>query len=416
VAIAEAVERAFRAEGGAVLASLIRVIGDFQQAEDALHDACATALERWPVDGVPDNPAAWITTTARRKAIDRLRRGATSRKSQRQLSALAQLVHDETAERAGEREEPMHDLADDQLRLIFTCCHPALSQPAQVALTLRTLCGLSTTEIARAFLTPEVALAQRLVRAKKKIREAKIPYRVPPPPELPARLGSVLSVVYLVFNEGYAASEGAVLVRLGLSGEAIRLGRLLCQLLPDEPEVAGLLALMLLHDSRKSTRVDAAGELVLLEDQDRSRWDRPQIDEGRALLRRALGARRVGTYQLQAAIAAVHAEAERAADTDWPQIAALYASLERSHPSPVVALNRAVAVAMAESPERGLALIAPLEAPLGDYCPLHAARADLLRRLGRRAEAMAAYRRAAELAENDVTRRFLERRLQSLCD
>ncbi len=408
-----AVEEAFRSESGAVLATLIRVLGDFDRAQDALQDAFAIAIERWPTDGVPQNPAAWITTTARRRAIDRLRRVATARKSQQALTTLATLEreHAESLEA-----DPMESgtINDDQLRLIFTCCHPALSQPAQVALTLHTLGGLSTPQIARAFLVPETTLAQRLVRAKKKIRAAKIPYRVPPVESLGERLASVLAVLYLVFNEGYAATGGESLIRLSLSAEAIRLARMLDGLIADEPEVKGLLALMLLHDSRREARVDERGDLVLLEAQDRRRWRQPQIEQGQALTRDALAKGRVGPYQLQAAIAAVHSEARSAECTDWLQIAQLYSELRRRQPTAVIALNHAVAVAMATEPEQGLKLMDPLREALDGYCPLHAARADLLRRSGRLQEAAAAYAQAIALADNDVTRRYLNKRLREV--
>jgi RNA polymerase sigma-70 factor (ECF subfamily) len=386
------------------VATLIRVLGDFDLAEEAVQEAFVVALERWPRLGIPDNPGAWITTTARNKAIDRIRR---ERRLEEKREALARLE----ALRPTEESVDTPTIGDDRLRLIFTCCHPALATEAQVALTLRTLAGLRTPEIARAFLVPEATMSQRLVRAKKKIKAARIPYRVPPDHDLPERLRSVLAVLYLVFNEGYAASAGDALVRRELCAEAIRLGRVLTELMPDEPEVLGLLALMLLQDSRREARVSPAGELILLEDQDRTRWDRAEIEEGMALLDRAFRMGVPGPYQLQAAIAANHARATRPEDTDWRRIATLYERLAAFQPSPVVELNRAVAVAMAYGPERGLELIEGVAEALDRYLHLHSARADLLRRLGRRDEAAAAYRRALDLAGNDVERRFLERRL-----
>jgi RNA polymerase sigma-70 factor, ECF subfamily len=405
----ELVDRVYRSDSRRVLATLIRLLGDFDLAEEALHDAFAAAVEHWPQDGVPANPRAWLVSTGRFKAIDGMRRRA------RFDASLGELAQRLDAERSDTGESEPDGVADDRLRLIFTCCHPALSPDAQIALTLREVCGLTTEEIAHAFLTPAPTLAQRIVRAKAKIRDARIPYQVPSQAALPERLDQVLRVIYLVFNEGYAASSGAAVTRHDLSGEAIRLGRLLVELLP-EPEAIGLLALMLLHESRRAARTSPAGELVLLADQDRSLWDRAQIEEGRALVERALSSRRVGPYTLQAAIAAVHAEARSAGATDWEQIVGLYDVLARVDPTPVVELNRAVAVAMRDGPAAGLTIIDALLArgDLDDYHLAHSARADLCRRLGRPADARVSYQRALRLTRQEPERRFLERRLREL--
>jgi RNA polymerase sigma-70 factor (ECF subfamily) len=413
------VDRLFREEQGRAVATLIRVLGDFDLAEEAVQDAFITALETWPTRGVPDNPGAWITTTARNRAIDRLRRRRVLAEKAELLGRRA-LIEEELAaidpDAALDGVDAMSPIVDDRLRLIFTCCHPALAMDARVALTLRTLGGLTTPEIARAFLVPEATLAQRLVRAKRKIRDAGIPYRVPDDHALPERLDGVLRVLYLVFNEGYRASAGDHLIRRDLCLEAIRLTQVLASLMPDEPEVLGLLALMLFHDARRETRTGPAGELILLEDQDRTRWDRARIDDGRVLLDRAMRMRRVGQYQLQAAIAALHDDAASADATDWAEIAALYRVLGRMTPSPVVELNRAVAVAMVDGPEIGLAIVDGIVAgaQLDDYPYLHSTRADLYRRLGRRQEAAGAYRRALELTENEAERAFLTGRLAGL--
>ncbi|MCG6873526.1 MAG: RNA polymerase sigma factor [Betaproteobacteria bacterium] len=398
----------YRAESRRVFATLVRLLGDLDLAEEALHDAFRAALEQWPRDGVPTNPRAWLVSAGRFKAIDGIRRRArfvAIEHVAEQVDALA----DETAERDDE------GIEDDRLRLIFTCCHPALSPDAQVALTLREVCDLTTEEIARAFLSAAPTLAQRIVRAKAKIRDARIPYQVPTPDELPQRLDSVLRVIYLVFNEGYMASAGESLTRIDLSGEAIRLGRLLVELLP-EPEAMGLLALMLLQESRRAARTTETGDLVLLNDQDRSLWNRDQIAAGLALVERALASRRFGSYTLQAAIAAVHADAPSADATDWAEIVGLYDVLLRATPSPIVELNRAVAVAMRDGPAAGLAIVDELLARgnLDDYHLAHATQADLCRRLGKTVEARAAYGRAAALAQQGPERRFLERRLAEL--
>ena len=398
-----------RAEGPRLLASLIRRVGDFELAEDAMQDAFAKALEVWPAQGLPAAPAAWLTTVARRRAVDLMRRRATGPVYTDEPPDMAAPEAEAAAIDLGEAS----GVDDDRLRLVFTCCHPAIAQPAQMALALRTLCGLSTREIARAFLEPEATTAQRLVRAKRKILDARIPFEVPSRELLPERLQAVLGIVYLVFNEGYATTEQEGLVRTNLCSEAIRLARLLVELMPGEPEAQGLLALMLLHDARRATRIDSEGALVPLEEQDRSRWQRDAIAEGGAVLEAALLRRRRGPYQLQAAIAALHAQASRADATDWQQIAALYGGLLSEQPSPVVELNAAVALAMAQGPEHGLAWIERLDQSreLEGYHLLPAARADLLRRLGRGAEAAVAYRAALALVRNPAERLYLERRL-----
>jgi RNA polymerase sigma-70 factor (ECF subfamily) len=398
------VEEIYRKESRRVFATLVRLLGDFDLAEEALHEAFRAALEQWPADGVPDNPRAWLVSAGRFKAIDSIRRHA-------RFDALDEQQAEQLAAEESGRE--VDEIEDDRLRLVFTCCHPALAPDAQVALTLREVCGLTTEEIARAFLTPAPTLAQRIVRAKGKIRDARIPYEVPGPKELPERLDAVLRVIYLVFNEGYSASSGAALTRSDLSGEAIRLGRLLIELLP-EPEAMGVLALMLLQESRRAARATPGGDLILLEDQDRSLWDRGLITEGVGLVERALATRRFGPYSIQAAIAAVHAEAPSAKATDWPQIVALYDVLLQMDGSPVVELNRAVAVAMRDGPAAGLALVEGLVTELEGYHLAHAARADLCRRLGRTREAHDSYKKALALARQEPERRFLERRLAEL--
>ncbi len=407
--IRDIVESVYKAESRCVFATLVRLLGDFDLAEDAMHDAFAAAMEQWVVDGPPRNPRAWLISAGRFKAIDQMRRRVRFNAA---LPVLAEQIDRDSAEASS---WDMAAVEDDQLRLIFTCCHPALSPDARMALTLREVCGLTTEEIAHAFLTAPTTLAQRIVRAKSKIRIAGIPYQVPGEQDLPERLNTVLHVIYLVFNEGYSASSGDTLTRADLSNEAIRLGRLLMRLLPD-PEVMGLLALMLLHESRRTARTAQSGDLVLLQDQDRTLWNRPYIDEGTDLVERSLASRRIGPYTVQAAIAAVHAEAEDSAETDWPQIVALYDVLAGTDASPVVALNRAVAVAMRDGPQAGLDLIESImsRGDLADYHLAFSARAELCRRLGRSAEARAAYERALALTQQLPERRFFERRLAEL--
>ncbi|HMD76774.1 MAG TPA: RNA polymerase sigma factor [Terracidiphilus sp.] len=406
--LSRTVETLYRAESGRVLATLVRLLGDLDLAEESMHEAFAAALESWPKTGIPDKPRPWLISTARFKAIDALRRRARFDGAQTDLVAhMESRVNDAPLEN--------EEIEDDRLRLIFTCCHPALPPEGQVALTLREVCGLTTEEIARAFLVTPATLAQRIVRAKAKIRETAIPYEVPTPQELPARLDAVLQVIYLVFNEGYSAAAGTEVTRAELTGEAIRLGRLLTELRP-EPEVIGLLALMLIQESRRAARTSPAGELILLENQDRSLWNREQIAEGVALLKKALNSRRFGAYTLQAAIAAVHAEAKSAAATDWRQIVALYDQLVRIRPSPVVYLNRAVAIAMRDGPEAGLKHIdAVLEhGELANYYLAHSARADMCRRLGRTAEARSSYEKAFSLTQQEPERQFLQERIRQL--
>jgi RNA polymerase sigma-70 factor, ECF subfamily len=400
----DAVDAVYRSESRRVLATLIRLLGDFDVAEEALHDAFGAALEQWPRDGVPANPRAWLVSTGRFKGIDAIRR----------RTRFESLPDDIDRRLVADTDDP-ENIEDDRLRLIFTCCHPALSPDAQVAMTLREVCGLTTEEVAHAFLSSPSTVAQRIVRAKAKIRNTRIPYEIPSTPDLPDRLDAVLRVVYLVFNEGYSASSGATLTRHDLSSEAISLGRLLVELLP-EPEALGLLALMLLHDSRRAARASPSGELILLNDQDRSLWNGDQIAEGLVLTERALAASQVGPYTIQAAIAAVHANAPNADATDWAQIVMLYDLLAQAEPSPVIELNRAVAVAMRDGPSEGLTLIDVIlkRGDLSDYHLAHAARADLCRRLGRIAEARASYERALSLTEQEPERRFLERRLAEL--
>jgi RNA polymerase sigma-70 factor, ECF subfamily len=406
-------ETIYREESRRVLATLIRLLGDFDLAEEALHDAVTAAIEQWPRDGLPASPRAWLVSTGRFKAIDRMRRRA---RFDELLEESAEQLQTQMTD-PEQWDDARIEIEDDRLRLIFTACHPALSQEAQLALTLREMCGLTTEEIARAFLTTAPTIAKRIVRAKAKIRDAGIPYEVPARADLPDRLDSVLQVIYLIFNEGYSASSGPMLTRPGLSEEAIRLGRLLVDLLP-EPEVLGLLALMLMQESRRVARASPDGEVILLEEQDRSRWNRDLINEGRALVERALASRRSGPYTLQAAIAAVHADALTAVSTDWAQIVGIYDVLLRVRPSPVVELNRAVAIAMRDGPSQGLALIDAIlqRGDLGDYYLAHSARADLCKRLGKTVEAIVSYQRALSLARQEPARRFLKRRLSELLD